>query len=450
MTPSAELDNPFLLARELEGTCRSYLEKVQALPGRNLGFHFSGKKAELEWSSKSRYDAVRGLRDDEPLKGALLRWVHRLTEMRVNQPWLVEDERLYRTVPHLVRAPSEQRVTLHAMKVQVLASSPRESKIWWNNVAASGAALAAHRAEYLQRCAEVHARLGETDTLGYFSPDVSRLPVTELVQSQRGRLWELVQASGARCFFDLMTLGLGSEQTDGWPARLAPDSMLRMFSAPELFRGIDLKPGPLPERLVPASFARAAYQVGRALSLAWTPKDRPFVLLRDVDDLAGHRLGYLFVLWWGSSVFDEKVLGLGRSAARERRRSASKMILSLLAQQCLRVLFYERALSHRVQDEELGDVARELLPFSEALLPSAALSWWTMRRDEVVRFYALLDAAAFYRDWVEEYDEDWLRSPRALQRLRAEGSLPAPIHVERERIERGYRALLDSVSEDLS
>jgi hypothetical protein len=450
MIDPSQLDNPFLLARALMPLCRSYLSEVKALPGRHRGFRFKGHRSEIELAGKSRYQLIRELDAGDPLRTPLLRWVHRLTEMRVNQLWLDEDERLSKVVQHVVREPVEIKVSMSEMKKGALSSEGEEAKLWWHNVELNGASLSAHRVGYLHRCAEFHARLGEVDPLGYFSASKSSTRATQILESSWSATRELLADSGVEDFPALIALGKGSSLGDGWPARLAPDALLRLFSAPELFRGIDLKPGPLPLRLVPASFLRAAYQIGRALNLAWAPQDRPFVLMRDPDDFWGHRLGYLFVLWMLSPAFDERALGLGRAAEKERRRGRGQLLLALSTLQSCRALLFEIGMDHQAGRGELEEALLEHLHLSASRPELSALSWMSVRRDEVTRLFALFDAALLYQELVEEFDLDWWRNEKALEKLRADHLDSASIAITDERLRAGQKLLQEQLRDAVS
>jgi hypothetical protein len=187
--------------------------------------------------------------------------------------------------------------------------------------------------------------------------------------------------------------------------------------------------------------------VGRSLSLAWAPPDRPLVVLRDADDLSGHRVGYLFVLWQLSAVFDHKILGLSRAVTRTRRRGAAQVLLSMLVMQFLRTQWFECGMHHRPDEQDVEALGQGL--FARPLPENAPGVWWSVRRDEAARCVALLDAAALFQEFVDEFDTDWWRNHRALEKLRAECSMPATIQVSETRAQIGRDLLLHSIEEGL-
>lgn len=445
MRGTEQLDHPFYLARALEPLARKYLACAQAIPGRNRGFFVAETAAQRQLSSKTRYDQVAELSADDPLKPSLVRWVHRLTEMRVNRLWLEEDERLHHQVQHAVREPLDTRLSLKDMQLRALASLKTESVLWLHNIESNASALSAHRAEYLSRCAEVHARLGEVDVRGYWSPQVSRTPIA--AQGEERDLFDLLQAHGVRNIFEFIIMSLGLAHQEGWPARLSSDSLLRLIHAPELFRGVSLALGTLPARLAPASFLRAAYQIGRALSLAWAPSDRPLILLRDPDDVVGHRLGFLFVLCQLSRAFDQKMLHLDRRVVNERRRSASQLLLGIVVSATLRAKLHELGLERRPTASEVDEVSACV--FQEPLDAASVFVWFCARRDEAARLAGLYEAAASYQELVDEFDEDWFRNPRALEKLRSQYGAQAAVQVEDARLALGRDLLMAQIARDI-
>jgi len=445
MSGTEQLDHPFYLARALEPLARKYLGCAQAIPGRNRGFFVAETGAQRQLSSKTRYDQVAELSADDPLKLSLLRWVHRLTEMRVNRLWLEEDERLHRQAHHAVREPLDTRLSLKDMQLRALASQKTESLLWLHNIENNASALSAHRAEYLSRCAEVHARLGEVDVRSYWSPQVSRVPLAAMGEGRQ--LFDLLQAHGVRNIFEFIIMSLGLAHQDGWPARLSPDSLLRLIHAPELFRGVSLAPGPLPERIAPVSFLRAAYQIGRALSLAWAPSDRPLILLRDPDDVVGHRLGFLFVLCQLSRAFDQKMLHLDRRVVNERRRSASQLLLGIVVSATLRAQLHELGLERRPTTSDVDELSSGV--FQEPLHAASVFVWFCARRDETARLAGLYEAAASYQELVDEFDEDWFRNPRALEKLRSQYGAQAAVHLEDAQLSLGRDLLMAQISRDI-
>jgi len=448
MTSGAQLDNPYELARALEPWARNYLTKLGAVPGRSRGFAFVGTQRELNLASKSRYDQLGELHDSDPLKRPLLRWVHRLTEMRVNQLWLDEDERLWSTQLHAVREPEEASLSLRGMLMRSLHPDQRVAAAWQRSLRRAGRGLFEHRVEYFCRCREFHERLGAQDVLGFWSPVAQAPGLVRALDSHRPRLRDLLGECGAHHLDGLLHLVQGPAHDEGWPARLSPDTLSSLFQAPEFFRGASLEVGPLPERRVPSSFWRAGYQLGRALHLAWAPSDRPLVAVRDVDDLEGHRFGHLCMLWFLSEAFDKKVLGLSSAQLRARRRSSAGVLLGHTVLSLLRADVHERALGHRFSDQDLEDVGRGL--FGRPLERDSALVNFSVRRDEAVRWAALFDAAASYEQLVEEFDEDFLRNPRAREKLRAEAALSAAACTTGERIEAGMAWVMRQLGEALS
>jgi hypothetical protein len=444
----AQLDQPYELARALEPWARGYLTKVTAVPGRSRGFAFVGTQHEVNLVSKTRYDQLRELHDGDPLKRPLLRWVHRLAEMRVNQLWLEEDERLLGQQLHPVKEPEEASLSLRSMTLRSLHPDANVAGAWQRNLRRSGRGLFEHRAGYFARCREFHERLGLQDVLGFWSPLEESSALVASFEAQRSVLADLLGECGATHLDALLHLVQGHQHEEGWPARLSPDALSSLFAAPEFFRGTSLLMGPLPPRAVPASFWRGGFQLGRALHCAWAPVDRPLTFVRDPDDAQGHSFGNLCMLWFLSRAFDKQVLGLSSAQVKARRRSAAAIVLGHTVLSLLRADVHERAMSGRFSDEDLEEVGRGL--FQRPLERNSALVNFNVRRDEPVRLAAFLDAAAGYQQYVAEFDEDFLRNPRAREKLRAEAAVAASCQITRERVEAGRAWLMTQVQEALS
>ncbi len=448
MTFMAQLDHPYELARALEPWARSYLTKLPAVPGRSRGFAFLGTQQELSLFSKTRYDQLKELHDGDPLKRPLLRWVHRLTEMRVNQLWLEEDERLMGQQLHSVKEPEETSVSLRSMMLNSLHADPRLAGAWQRSLRRAGRGLFEHRVGYFTRCREFHERLGAEDVLGFWCPVAESSTLVASFDAHRARLGDLLGEVGATHLDALLHLVQGHRHEEGWPARLSPDTLSSLFAAPEFFRSSSLVMQPLPARRVPSSFWRASYQLGRALYGAWAPTDRPFAFVRDPDDGEGHHFGNMCMLWFLSPAFDKKVLGLGSGQASARRRSAAAILLGQVVLGLLRADVHERALGQRLSDEEMEELSRGL--FERPLERNSALVNFSVRRDEVVRFAALFAAAATFEQYVAEFDEDFMRNPRAREKLRAEAAVVAVTQTTRERIEAGRAWLMNRLGDALS
>jgi len=106
-----------------------------------------------------------------------------------------------------------------------------------------------------------------------------------------------------------------------------------------------------------------------------------------------------------------------------------------------RVLARRAALAGgKVLSEAAQELQVRLLRESER--PESLLGMTRLRVDDPQRLAAWFLAADEYERLVEEHDEDWFRSPRAVEQAREEAKLPPATEADEAALERGRAALL--------
>ena len=403
-----------------------------------------------EFPGLSTYQQVETLHAEDPLRKPLLRWIARLTDTRIHLPWLQKDQSLEFDERHSIREPTELHLSLAEIRRSALGAQEHQVEHWWKNYARHEASLSEHRIEHWARRAQVSARLGieshsdfwqSTFTEGEVHKgllDLARLVLTE-TQDASENAWGIGWALFSRA-------GLALDAPEGWPARLAQDTLRELLGARELFRAVVLQPGGLPKRMAPMSFVRAGSQIGRALSHALRPKDLPFVLSFDPNDLSGHEAAELFAMWMSSPVFLKRKLGLGSSAWGQAQRHYGSARLAHLRLAAARLSLYELALrGPRAVSEEFSALSFAFL--GRELPQSAALSRFRVRADEPARFCATLRAALKNHELTEDYDEDWLENPRAQEQLRAEWSTPCTLQRPLSEVLEGFKLFKKEIVE---
>ncbi len=405
-----------------------------------------------EFPGLSAFRQVQDLPEHDPLRLPLLRWVHRLTDARIHIPWAHHDAELSYRQKHALVLPFETSLSLSEIRKngvsstferssssrkRTLLSSEGERAQWWMALEGCEAELSAHRIERWARYHEVSTRLGVSSQDEMWSPlgkpqgeEVEQGFFLDRLAEQANVVLELTddaaQAHFKRGWASLAEALSAHEAPEGWPARLALDSLRELWGMSDLFRGLDLSLSlpPLPARLCPQSFPRAAATMGRALCVALIPHDVPFVRGRDPDDLLGHEIAELFHRWSCSPVFQARKLGLSQRTLEEYRRHWALAQLASLRLAAARLLIMRGALTGtRVLERVFEETTRRLLGRSLPL--SSALARFEIRHDEPARFVAFFSAARRETELRNSYDEDWYESPRAQEQLRAEISLPA-------------------------
>src|SRR5690606_3388803 len=161
---------------------------------------------------------------------------------------------------HPIREPREGEFTLAEMTRAALAGP--HGPHWQRARLGAVPKLAAHRVVLWQRRQEIAERMGLS------SPDALEPPYTGVYDD-------------AERWVAHVESGLARGASEGWPARMAADTFFDLLGQRDWFRGVNLQPGPLPERLAPASFLRAFARLGAAWQGAFVPSGRPFALSED-------------------------------------------------------------------------------------------------------------------------------------------------------------------------
>jgi len=445
MFSDSEHFDPFRLSVELGRID----ERIRAarLSGRERGADpFSFR----EFPGKSTLEAVQELPDYDPLRPALIRYIVRLTDERIHQPWQDEDRRLQGT-KHPVREPVEDALNLVEIRSAALGADANLADSWWRSYQRAERALSEHRILRFERRRQVHERLGVSEPFSFWDPvtpgeDQPTLPelagrflraTNDAAETQWGQGW------GA-----IVRAALGTKSPEGWPARLAPDTLRELFSAPELFRGISVEPGRLPARLAPASFSRAGARIGRSLARVLRSRDVPHVIAHDAYDLGEFEMAELVIAWSLCSAFRQRRLGLSRREVLESRRHYASARLAHARLAALRLLMMHAASRGRAAlREEFGGISVQGLGME--LDASAPLARLDARLDEPLRFSACLSAAAKEFELIQEYDEDWWDNPRAQEQIRAELSGPRANVVRSSRLVLGEKCLKERVFSEI-
>lgn len=384
---------------------------------------------------KTLFDEVRELPDGFPLRAGLLRWVLRLSEQRIDAPWLAREAALLRAERHAVREPVEGRFTLQEMTRAALIG--KDAVAWHDSRVRALPALAAHRAQLWQRRQEIAERMG------LCSPDDVELPHPEMYAEAERLLAATDEA--VRQFVDrgvaaYVESALARPASEGWPARMAADTFSDLLGQRDWFRSVALDPGPLPARIAPMSFVRAFARVGAAWHVALAPREQPFVLAQDPYGPWAWRCGALWALLPCQSTFLRRQLGLAPHRVTEHERWLALAVLQSVRLLAVRCLARPAALRGGAA---LADQSGALLFrwFGEELEPNLLLGLTRLRIDDAQRLAGVFLAAARLRELVERYDEDWFRSPRAVEELREEARSVRSGGVELETLARGREEL---------
>ena len=384
--------------------------------------HTAGQKA---------YDALREQSIDEPLKSALLAWVHTLTDARVVADLDVEWAREGHAAAARLGVGTPRMVSYVDAWRGVVTSIPRpEALAWLDAAAARGGEMSSIARQRSERRMEVARRLDLThpsaDQLAV--PAASLEATAENILRETDDMWRaLDREARAKAGLaalppspvDAVSIAVAREAPEGWPAQLTARWLAELF-APAA-RGLRIDLPLLPPAVGASSFARALGAFGYALRVAGRSRSMPFVLACAPSFVDAHRYALAFAHLAWSPTFQRRALGVSSRVANAQART--------LAQSAL---FDARISAARYL---LGDPARPpaadrfeeitFRAFGSPLPPDLRGAWPPPRDDEPARFLARATALAFERDLVERFDVDWFMNPHATDFLRGRASGPA-------------------------
>jgi hypothetical protein len=395
-------------------------------------------------ATRTQFERVQELDPSHPLREPLRRWIYRLTEQRVNRSAWALTQALLRAVTHPVEQPERAELSLAELLQRALSDPPRRAA-WFDAYLARTGPLVASTALLWERRQEVATRLGLP------SPDAIELPHPDLVASASDFLQTsapLGQEHRRRDLAEVVSLALGSDAGEGWPAVLAPRTLVDLLGAAPWLDGLDLEPGPLPCGYGAASFLRAFARVGAAWVDACAPEHQPFVVAHDPWGLRRRTVGALWALLPLGSEFVRRRLRVGAPRIRDTLRSVGRVVLLESRSAALRVQLRPAALRGRSAFAEAFEAEVERA-FGVALPGPQAGAVWRLHLDDGQRLVGLWLAADLADSLREEHDEDWFRSPRAADQLRSWAALSPEPYVTTEQLARGRRALARRLDEVL-
>jgi hypothetical protein len=362
---------------------------------------------------------LRESRAKDPLAGSLELWLLRLREEAHFGPLRAELGRAHRIALHTITEPERTRLPLSEM-LRLALARPRERAAYLRGYFAAAAELGGEvRRLWEQRQVFAEGLGASLDSFEVASGAL--LPAAHaFIADTRGAFDSL----GIREPAELVTCALAEAAQEGWPARLAPRTVLDLLGDPQWQHGLRVRPFAVPQALGAGSFLLALAQAGRALSDAAGALGSPFVLATDVFDLRRNGLGALLGLLPLSPAFASKRLGVSANRVRDQQRALARAALADTRVAAFRVALRPLlARGSKALESELPELSHTALGFE---LPAAVAGVFIrVRPRDSQRFAGALLAAARHERLVQTHDEDWFRNPRAIAELRAELAEPA-------------------------
>jgi hypothetical protein len=325
-----------------------------------------------------------------------------------------------------------------ALRGMLATRVPHEADAHLKALAECGPEIAVAAREHRARVHEASQRLGETNAYSLFSPGVpfacasarALLDATEDLarDAVRDAKKKSETPRDRSSTTDVVAIAIARDASGGWPSRLVTRWLEEIFGA--FTHGLSLEPI-FPSQVVGASsFARALEIFGFALGRAITYKSRPFVLADDPLASRAHHVGALFGSVASSAPFHRRVLGVGSDDAQRNARVLARTALIEARVRAARLLLSETAPASRPLFEEVT------FRVFGASLPTSLFGAWPLPRfDEPAKFLAALDAPALSQSFVDRFDDDWFRNPRAFEALRQSLPTTARAFADRESLE---------------
>lgn len=434
-------------------------------------------------STRSTFECVDALPPAEPLREALLRWVHRLTSERVNGSARARCIGL-RHEPLQLNEYKGLLSRRELLRGALAKEALREA--WLQTFLDQARPVFEQEAVLNQRRHETARLLGLAQPEEITSPlrmqsEPNRLLLggkprsnpsdapTGTSESQRGdskgsepQEWVAtlhhIAARAAKALApharrlcagrrtDWLAAALGTADTNyplTLPKRLGPRVLLSYFRETQLFRGLDLPNTRLAANLGPASLVRNLEGLGHAWHDALRPTNQPFCLAVDPYGLERQKDGALLASLTLCGPFLQDQLGVARHRRGEAQRLlASVWVLEVVAR-CLKVLLSEVAQRNR-QEYAGAFEALSAEYLGVPLPPYSAGALLPLKPNDGQALLGLALAFGQRAYLTEAHDEDWYRNPRAAEQLREEQARPPATRCSAEAAE---RSLLTATAE---
>ncbi len=381
--------------------------------------------------SKQYHDELAAeLKDNDPLRPFLLRWLRHLTELRVNAAAYTDCAHLrYHEVHHL-DAPERTTATLDALSRHVLQDERREQ--WLNALGSRSAKLAEAVGHLWQRRVEVHKRLGGA------ALDESELPTPDVyaLASETLSLTQVLAQETAGLLRNLAQVTKPGTLT--FPAHLGAPALSDWFRETRLLESVKLRPFNWPKPLSATSFGVALDRFGATWQRALIPRNQPFVIACDPLGLGEHTTGWLFAGLLASPAFQRRHLGGSTAKQRDTHRFWGLVGVHELRLRATRVLTRQALLmDYRERPKALEHLGERV--WGEPLSKNLTGVLPQLRSSDPQRFCAIALGTLLRANLTEAHNEDWFRNPRAIEELRSNASKPPDFTIAPDSVRLGLK-----------
>jgi len=377
-------------------------------------------------TERSAFESVRGLPEDLPLRAAMLRWMYRMTDARVNAAVERQIACYWRSEPISIESPLRITTTRSDILNQALRDS-RGRKYWLSALQNNLDGAAELVSESWQRKEELAKRAGFAGVISTVSPPADMNALCEE--------WRAISAAISaellpRQLTALLEAALANSASQGWPSRIAAQSMAGLLGEAAWLKRVTLREPEWPRLIGPTSYMRALHQLGRELAHASAPTAYPFVIAHDPWNVSEHRLGFLLASLTINDDWQERILGLRKDRARAQARALSLTLLQTSRELCLRLSL--RASAIRSTDALRSAFAEQTTSVFGFEFPNEfAGQLPRIHDDDAQRLLGLWHGLSDHARIIQSYDVDWYRNPRAIQALLGQcGEIALPASTE--------------------
>ncbi len=436
--------DPFSASRELARLAPRYRAALRQLAlGQDAADPFLGQT----FPGKALRDRILSLNSGEPLRDPLLQWTDFLLEGRLNFEVLRAEcfarcGRLHPPLPPLAEPATIEELERRILSAAALPSGGAEARALAFVFVKKCSELGAVRRQRFERRNEIAERLGDElhDSVVLFQAGkrVSRSQLSRIAREVLSATDDAASHLIAPGWVGLLQAELAVAASEGWPARLSPETLLELLGGDWLVRGLAMERASLPSRLCPASFLVGARRLGTAVGRATRPRDLPFVVSHRPVELEGRVLGEILATWMTSDSFLRKKLQLSGDVARSAQSALGTSLIAMARTRACKVLLLEAAEQGTEQLHRCSEEVESLLCNEPLGPPLGLLSVEPQAPADLCAFLLALDQECVLR---ESHDEDWPLNPRAQDQIRSELPRPSSPEVAVEDLERGLGEL---------
>jgi hypothetical protein len=377
-------------------------------------------------TTRATFQEVASLPGTDPLREALLAWIHRLALTRIARGPILALAQARQDPSLRLQEPEPGPHSAQAVVRRVLAEREHPRARAWHEGLAAASSLLAYEKTLREAVQEVSARLGVADPSS-FTPFDRALVAREGEQLLR-RTDDLASSLFTRAedLAGLVAQLVARDVPGVWPTQPDARWLFDQFQGSPLLQGLKVDLGPTPAALGAASFARALARLGAAYARSAVLGAAPFATSSDPSDCYPLRRGALFASLAANPLFLRKHIGLSRDAAAAASRALGATFLAAARLAAVGATVDVTSASSASIAEAVEDALKVPVPSElSGVFPRPSL-----RAAE--HLAASLLARADMVELESAFDEDWFRNPRGLLRLRELDAASRPFKLASE------------------